>query len=246
MHVKRWAPVALTFLALSGTSAAPAIADERPELPRLDRYFLRAAHQGNLAEIAAGWDARRHAATDCVKQAGAALATDHTQLDERGRALADKLGVPLSGMLTATQRQELAAVKARAGTTEYDEAWLDSRRAAQKTALALIDRQLDSGSNPEVRAAARAARPVVARHLRMMRADTCRTEPEPESASASAPAAMHANSGTHSAADANASGQSAADNREAILGAAALGSGGVLMVIGWRMAVAQRRSTDEH
>ncbi|WP_051744494.1 DUF4142 domain-containing protein [Streptomyces yerevanensis] len=238
MHVKRWAPMALTFLALSGTSAASATADERPELPRPDRYFLRAAHQGNLAEIAAGWDARRHAATDCVKQAGAILATDHTQLDEHGRALADKLGVPLSGMLTATQRQELAAVKARAGTTEYDEAWLDSRRAAHKTALALIDQQLDSGSNPEVRAAARDARPVVARHLRMMRADTCRTE----SASASAPAAMHANSGAHSAADADTSGQSAADNREAILGAAALGSGGVLMVIGWRMAVAQRRS----
>ncbi|GAB2999348.1 hypothetical protein GCM10023080_076430 [Streptomyces pseudoechinosporeus] len=241
MHVKRWAPVALTFLALSGTSAAPAIADERPELPRPDRYFLRAAHQGNLAEIAAGWDARRHATTDCVKKAGATLTTDHARLDEHGRALADKLGVPLPGMLTAAQLQELATVKARAGTAEYDEAWLNSRRAAHKTTLALIDRQLDSGSNPEVRAAARAARPVVARHLRMMRADTCRTESE------SAPAAMHADSGAHSAADADTSSQSAAaDNREAILGAAALGSGGVLMIIGWRMAVAQRRSTDEH
>ncbi|NGO43185.1 DUF4142 domain-containing protein [Streptomyces ureilyticus] len=229
MHVKRWAPAVLTLLALSGVSAAPAIADERPGLSWPDHEFLRAAHQGHLAEIAAGQDARQGATTDCVKETAATLVADHNRLGRRDWALAGRLGVPLPGMPTDAQRQELAAVKAGVGSAEYDEAWLSSRRAAHQRALELIDRQLDWGSNPEVKAAARAARPVVAGHLRMLRAaDTCRTEPSP--------AAVQAEAGGQG---------TTRDDREAILGVAALGSGGVLLIIGWRMAVAHRRSTDE-
>ncbi|NGO11901.1 DUF4142 domain-containing protein [Streptomyces sp. HC44] len=228
MHVKRWAPAALTILALSGISAAPAIADEKSELSTMDYDFLRSAHQGNLAEIAAGQDAQRNATTDCVKKVAATLVRDHTRLDRDGKALADKLGVTLPGTPTAAQQQDLAAIKAKAGTAEYDKAWLNAQQAAHETKLALIDKELASGSNTEVKAAARAARPVVVMHLLMVRGGTCRAE--------SAPAAVHAGSGGQVA---------AAADREAMFGVAALGAGGVLMVIGWRMAVARRRSTDE-
>ncbi|WP_328773509.1 DUF4142 domain-containing protein [Streptomyces sp. NBC_00286] len=230
MQAKRWAPAVLTLLALSGgASAAPAIADERPWLSRPDHAFLRAAHQAHLAEVAAAEDARRDASTDCVKKAAATLVEDHTRLGRHDWALADRLGVHLPDRPTADQRQELTEVKADVGTPEYDEAWLDARRAAHQRTLALIDQQLEWGSTPEVKAAAWAARPVVAGHLRMLRAAaTCRTE--------SSPGAEHAEAGGQ---------RDTRDDRQALLGVAALGSGGVLMVIGWRMAVANRRSTDE-
>ncbi|MGW7264505.1 DUF4142 domain-containing protein [Streptomyces sp. NPDC054842] len=153
-----------------GISAAPAAAGGASSQ---DHTFTRAAHQGNLAEIAAGHDAQKNATTACVKAVGATLVRDHGKLDSDLRMLAHKLGITLPGMPTAEQRQELAAVQAKAGTAAYDTAWLKTQDAAHTATLALIDSELKAGQNAEVKAAARAARPVVAMHLDMVRGGTC-------------------------------------------------------------------------
>ncbi|MET7442136.1 DUF4142 domain-containing protein, partial [Streptomyces sp. NPDC005568] len=156
--------------AVCGIAAAPASAGAgSPQ----DDTFARAAHQGNLAEIAAGRDAQKHATTACVKTVGATLVRDHGKLDSDLRMLAHKLDITLPGMPTAEQRQELAAVQAKAGTQAYDTAWLKTQDAAHTATLAMIDSELKSGQNAEVQAAARAARPVVAMHLEMVRGGTC-------------------------------------------------------------------------
>jgi putative membrane protein len=227
MRLKRWAPVALTCLALHGI-AAPAVADDTG-LSTADAAFLRAAHQGNLAEIAAGQGARKNAMTDCVKRAGGILVADHTRLAQDIKALAGKLGVTLPGTLTAAQMNELAAVQAEAGTAAYDATWLDTQKAAHETGLELIDKQLTSGSNAEIKAAARAARPVVAMHLQMVHGGTCRIP--------STPSDIHAGSGGQAAASAD---------RQTVLGAAVLGGGGLLLATGWFLAVLRRRSAAGH
>ncbi|MCP9973826.1 DUF4142 domain-containing protein [Streptomyces somaliensis] len=170
MRTYRWAATALTCLALSGIAAAPALAADAPPT---DHAFLRAAHQGNLTEIAAGRDAGKNATTACVKKVGAVLVRDHTKLDAAARALADKLGVDLPTAPSPEQQRVLASVMAKAGTGAYDAAWLKAQDAAHTKTLRMIDHQIAEGREASVTAAAKAARPVVAHHLSMVRGGTC-------------------------------------------------------------------------
>ncbi|CAL9291214.1 DUF4142 domain-containing protein [Streptomyces sp. SudanB25_2051] len=156
MRKHLWAATALTCLSLSGIAAAPALAAEAPPT---DYAFLRAAHQGNLTEIAAGKDAQKNATTECVKHVGGVLVRDHTKLDAATRALADKLGVDLPMAPSPEQQRTLAAVMAKAGTSAYDTAWLKAQDAAHTKTLGMIDHQIAKGKDAEVTAAAKAARP---------------------------------------------------------------------------------------
>lgn len=161
---------ALCGIAMAAVAPAPAFA---AGVSTQDASFLRAAHQGNLAEIAAGQDAKKNATTDCVRRVGAVLVRDHTELDADVRALAGKLNVSLPSAPSPEQRRVLASVKAKAGSAAYDRAWLVAQNDAHLKTLARIDRQIADGSNAEVVAAAKATRPVVEMHLDMVRGGTC-------------------------------------------------------------------------
>ncbi|GAA2443256.1 DUF4142 domain-containing protein [Streptomyces macrosporus] len=179
MRTRHWTSTTVAALTLVGASVAPAVAVE--QVGEQDSTFLKAAHQGNLAEIAAGRDARENAETACVRNVGATLIRDHTRLDAQGKALAEKFGVALPTAPTPEQQRQLADVRARAGTAAYDRAWLRVQAASHEKTLALIDQEIRAGQNPEVKAAARAARPVVAMHLEMVRGGTCRASAGPAS-----------------------------------------------------------------
>ncbi|MET9323381.1 DUF4142 domain-containing protein [Streptomyces sp. NPDC003038] len=139
-----------------------------------DTAFVKSAHQGNLAEIAAGQDAQKHATTACVKNVGGVLVRDHTKLDAGLKLLAGKLDITLPSSPTAEQQKKLAAVQMKAGTAAYDATWLADQDAAHTKTLAMIDQQISAGGNSELVAAVRAARPVVAMHHEMVRGGTCR------------------------------------------------------------------------
>ncbi|WP_431954229.1 DUF4142 domain-containing protein [Actinacidiphila sp. bgisy167] len=159
------AALATSTMAVPQASAA-SVSDE-------DTAFVRTVHQGNLTEIAAGQDAQAHATTACVKEVGDVLVRDHTTLDADAKALAGKLGIALPTGPSATQNQELASLREKAGSSAYDAAWLKIAEAGHAQTLSLIDREVKTGTNAEVVAAARAARPVVAMHLEMVRGGTC-------------------------------------------------------------------------
>ncbi|MEU7301477.1 DUF4142 domain-containing protein [Streptomyces sp. NPDC007206] len=222
MHRTRTS-AALTLTAICGVTlaAAPAFA---AGTSTQDTSFVRAAHQGNLAEIAAGKDAENHATTECVRQVAAKFVTDHTKLDKDVRALAGKLNVSLPSGPSAEQRQSLAAVQGKAGTSAYDTAWLKLQSAAHTKTLAMIDQEISSGSNSAAVAAAKAARPVVKMHLSMVSGGTCHTP--------GASTAVHAGVATR-AADSGSS-----------MGVAALGAGGGLtaVVAAWYLR-SRRRAT---
>ncbi|MFD9007090.1 DUF4142 domain-containing protein [Streptomyces sp. NPDC059582] len=160
---------------LAGLSAPQAIAAASPTSQ--DRTFLVQAHQGNLAEIAAGKDAGKHATTVCVKRAGQTWVHDHTKLDASVRKLADKTHTRLPSSPSAAQQKALQAVQSKAGSSAYDEAWLKAQAAAHRKTLAAIDQEIKHGTNSGVVAAARTARPMVAMHLDMVRDGVCHQAP---------------------------------------------------------------------
>ncbi|MFI9063691.1 DUF4142 domain-containing protein [Streptomyces sp. NPDC053429] len=161
-----------TLIAAASVLWAPGVASAA-EGDTADAAFVKTVHQGNLAGIAAGSDAGRHATTACVKDVGAVLVRDHGTLDADLRTPAGRLDVDLPSSPTAAQQRSLAAVRAKAGTADYDARWLADQEAAHTRTLALIDTVLSSGGDSDVAAAARAARPVVAAHLELVRGGTC-------------------------------------------------------------------------
>ncbi|MEV4969390.1 DUF4142 domain-containing protein [Streptomyces scopuliridis] len=164
---------ATMLAALAGISAPSAYAAAPADD---DASFLKAMHQNNLAEIAAGQSARKNATAACVKSVGAVLVRDHAKLDVGVKALASKLHVTLSPSPSSAQTKAMTAMQANVGTSAYDTNWPTTETKSHKDTLALIDRESAGGSNAGVKAAARAARPVVARHLQLIRACEARVK----------------------------------------------------------------------
>ncbi|MFI7612440.1 DUF4142 domain-containing protein [Nonomuraea terrae] len=135
-----------------------------------DRAYLREAHRGHLAEIAAGRAALRESRDRDVRSIAARLIRDHGRLDARLREAARRLRVSLPDSPSAEQRRDLRAVVARNGH-RFDRAWLRLQREAHEHALWLGERQLRRGSSGWVKDLARDSAPVIRHHLHMVRTE---------------------------------------------------------------------------
>ncbi|MEU3370497.1 DUF4142 domain-containing protein [Streptomyces sp. NPDC006711] len=176
MRLTHTCATAAAVAALALTGAAPAFAAASPTPSAAagsDAAFLKAIHQANLAEIAAGKDARAHAYGSCVKQVGDVLVRDHTALDAKGATLAKSKNITLPKDSSADQQKSLSALKPKNGTKAYDTAWLQVQSTGHQQALKLIDEELKSGKDAQIKAAAKDARPVVAAHLKMVEGGVC-------------------------------------------------------------------------
>jgi putative membrane protein len=146
--------------------AAPALAAGTAS--QQDSTWLVAAHQSNLAEIAAGQDAQQNATNDDVKMLGEHLVSDHTTLDRSVTTLAQKYDVSLPDAPNAEQQAALAQVKQKSGEA-YDAAWVSSQLTGHLKTKAATEKELSAGEAEDVQAAARTATPVVQRHIDELR-----------------------------------------------------------------------------
>jgi putative membrane protein len=149
----------IVFLGASPAAAAPS--DQ-------DTTWVKAAHQSNLAEIAAGQAAQQSATNDDVKNLGAMFVQMHTQLDDSLKAAAQQLDVDLPDGPTAQQEAQLAAVKEKSGQA-FDTAWIAQQIGSHSTTLAATQKELQAGSDDQVLQLARTATPVVQQHLDELR-----------------------------------------------------------------------------
>jgi putative membrane protein len=174
-RVRQWRSAAATagLVIALGTAGSVAHAAPAPGVSSRDTAFLRSIHQANLAEIVSSQHAKVHGRTACVRQVATILVRDHRRLDASAVALAARLKVKLPTATTTAQQAQFAAVKAKTGTAAYNSAWLNLQARAHNEALRLIDSELASGRNAQVKAAARAARPVIVHHLAMVRGGAC-------------------------------------------------------------------------
>jgi len=133
-----------------------------------DVSYLNAAHQINLTIIQAGQAAKAHGRSSCVRRVGALLERNHRRLAAQELEAASQLGVGLVPIPSLAQRQKLAAVAAKAGTSGYDAAWLALQRQEHRDLLTLVGVELAKGSEPVVKSVAKGAQPVIQMHLRMV------------------------------------------------------------------------------
>ena len=155
----------LTAVVLAALAAAPADAEGAPN--QQDQAFLVAAHQSNLAEIAAGQAAQSKAALASTRDLGVRFVNDHSRLDGSLTTVAARLGVSLPVTPSAEQQSMLAQVSANTGEA-FDRAWLAMEIAGHRQTLAAIQTELRSGSSEQVKQLAQSALPVVQEHLNLL------------------------------------------------------------------------------
>jgi len=151
-------------VALAGAALATPASATGASTSAADENWLVAAHQTNLAEIAAGRDASRYANDRSLRGFAEDLVTDHADLDRKIVELARKYDVFLPRTPTTAQAQALAALQGREGEA-YDTAWVRARIAAHRQAQTLNVREVNSGEASDIRTAARDTRVTEQDHL---------------------------------------------------------------------------------
>ncbi|BBH65869.1 hypothetical protein ACTI_25540 [Actinoplanes sp. OR16] len=159
MPLRRFFAV-ISALVLIGTGSP---AHARPVSPDAD--FLIAAHQGNLAEIAAGKLARRKGDTAAVRRLGRRLAAYHRKLDSVVQKTAIDLDVTLPDQPNSEQQTLVHRYEAASGA-EFDTLFVGSQLIAHEHAVKLARVVLDTGTEPRVSKIVTRALPMIQNHQR--------------------------------------------------------------------------------
>jgi len=131
--------------------------------PALDAGFLRAVHQADLAEIAAGGIARERGVSARVRALGARFVRDHTAIDARLTATARAAGVLLPDTPDAAQLA-LAKKYQSAPAARFDKLYLRTQLTAHEQAMRAGETELAQGADARVKRLVAYAAPIVKAH----------------------------------------------------------------------------------
>jgi putative membrane protein len=147
-----------------GAVAGPAAAQPSP---MSTRDFISAAQGSDQFEILAADTAIAQTHDPRVRAFAQRMITDHTATTKALREAAVTSGAPLPRKaLTETGEKFLAQIQGDRGP-DFDRAYAKTQVLAHQEALAVEQTYARTGSNPAIRAAARAAVPIIAEHLQM-------------------------------------------------------------------------------
>jgi putative membrane protein len=153
--------VIVLAVALAGTGAARAQTDAVSEQ---DRTFLRGQQETNLAEISLGKVVIERATSDKVRELATMLLADHEKVSELNRALSTKLGVDMPEQPSAEQQATAEKIKSLSGAA-FDAAFVAAQVEGHTKSVASAQKEISSGSHPEVKAFAADYLPKAQMHL---------------------------------------------------------------------------------
>ena len=136
---------ALTANAQSGSSASASTAD---------KHFVTAALRGGMAEVELGKLAVEKGSSDDVKQFGQKMVTDHTQLGDEMKQVAQQVGATQPSALSASDQALEAKLKMLSGNA-FDRAYIQAMVKDHETDLGDFNKVIAGGSSSVVTDAAR-------------------------------------------------------------------------------------------
>jgi putative membrane protein len=148
------------------TAAWPSVFAQAPSDAEIAHIVVTA----NQVDIDAGKLAATMAANPEVMKFGTQMVADHTGVNQRAVALADKLGVkpvdnPTSQSLKAGGDKNIARLKASKGA-EFDRAYMENEVAYHQAVLDAVDKTLvPTAKNEELKALIVQVRPAFVAHL---------------------------------------------------------------------------------
>jgi putative membrane protein len=128
-----------------------------------DQEFLQKAAQAGMAEVELGKLAADKGSTAAIRDFGAMMVKDHTMLNNEVKELARGKNVTLPTVMDAKRREKLDELAKKSGK-DFDEAYLDCMKKAHKEDLDLFENARDKTKDPDVKAAADKALPIIKTH----------------------------------------------------------------------------------
>jgi len=155
------------YLPLAAVLAlAPFVQASAAALSAQDKTFIRQAAIGGLAEIHEGQMAVSMAQSADVKQFGQKMIDDHTANNNELMALAQQKGITPPAALDSRHKTEAATLQKQSGAA-FDRTYLKDQIAGHKQMEAVMQKEIRSGSDPDLKAFAQKTLPVVQEHLQM-------------------------------------------------------------------------------
>ena len=136
------------------------------EINQVDRLFVEQFAMGNRAEIEVGKLAMDKAHNGAVETFARRMANDHTQANDRLAELAKRRNIALPDAPDTEQETMQQRLRNLSGA-EFETAYIESQiKGHQKTAT-LLEWEIDSGENNQIKRFASQTLPVVFQHLQM-------------------------------------------------------------------------------
>jgi predicted outer membrane protein len=147
---------------MPGTSGI--VATQWGPLSPADRDLLVKVRLACLWEMSTGQQAEQQATNPAVKEAARKISAEHTDLDQKVRDTADKLGVPLPSSPNTQQLGWMKEISSKTGS-DYDRTVVQRLREAHGIVLPVIAQARVSTRNDMVRAFAADTQEYVNRHI---------------------------------------------------------------------------------
>ena len=152
---------AAVALAVAGGGAAGAQTDTVSEQ---DKTFLKGQQETNLAEVSLGKVVIERATSEAVKELATKLVADHQQVLELNKALHQKLGLTAPEETSAEMKAKAESIKSQSGAA-FDAAFVAAQIEGHTKSISSAQKEISSGSHPEVKAFATNYLPKAQMHL---------------------------------------------------------------------------------
>lgn len=133
-------------------------------LSAADKKFVMDAAIGGMAEVEAGRLASQKGATDGVKQFGQQMVDEHTKANDELKQIASGKGAMPPADLDAKHKAMQAKLDKLSGAA-FDSEYVKGQIKGHEEMLAVLDREIKSGSDAELKAYAEKMKPAVQEHL---------------------------------------------------------------------------------
>jgi putative membrane protein len=141
---------------------------------RSDADIMGVLHMSNVQEISAGNLAQQRAQDVEVRNFGALMVRDHSNLDQQGSNMAQQWGVTpttpsvANSVLSSSAQAEMDMLNRASNGSDFDRAYVQSQVTDHQRTLAIVDASISGAQRAELRTMLRdRVRPAVASHLSM-------------------------------------------------------------------------------
>jgi len=133
-----------------------------------DKNFVTTALRGGMAEVELGKLAAAKGTSNDVKQFGQKMVTDHTQMGENMKHVAQQVGAPQPSKMSPADMALETKLKALSGDA-FDKAYIQAMVKDHEDDLGEFNKEISSGSSSVVTDAARDGAKIIQEHLDMIK-----------------------------------------------------------------------------
>ena len=177
-------PNSLTLFSTAALALAVSFGAQAADTAKLsgqDKSFLKDAAEGGNAEVAGSQVALSQSSSADVKTFAQMMVDDHGKANTELMGLAQQKGVKVPDAPSMMQKGEIKMLSQRKGAS-FDQHYADSIGVkAHQNTIKLFQKEVDKGTDPDLKAWASKTLPTLQHHLEMAQSLKQKTDAQPKS-----------------------------------------------------------------